>query len=228
MIEAKTLSKRYGRSWALANVSFEVPQGSVLLVAGRNGSGKTTLFRVLTTAARADGGSARIAGVDLSDRDAVRRRTVLLTHYAYAYESLTAAENLRVFAGMSGLEDQRADEILSEVGLSGAEGKPVSAFSAGMRKRLAIARCILQLQDPKVKVVFLDEPYAALDDQGLEFVDDLIRRLHREGKTVAIVSHLLERGAGIATHALLLDAGRLAWSGAPVELLRRRPRLVEA
>lgn len=228
MIEAKALSKRYGRSWALANVSFEVPQGSVLLVAGRNGSGKTTLFRVLTTAARADGGSARVAGIGLSDRDAVRRRTALLTHQAYAYESLTAAENLRVFARMSRFEDDRVDEILSEVGLEAARDKQVSAFSAGMKKRLAMARCILQLQDPQVTVVFLDEPYAALDDQGLELVDDLIRRLHREGKTVAIASHLLERGAGMATHSLLLDEGRLVWSGAPAELLRRKPRLAEA
>src|SRR5688500_16364168 len=94
-IEARRLSKRYGRNWVVADVDFQVPRGSVLLVAGRNGSGKTTLFRLLTTAARADAGSASVAGISLNDKETLRRKVALLTHQSYAYESLTATENLR-------------------------------------------------------------------------------------------------------------------------------------
>lgn len=212
MIEARGLSKRFGRTWALAKVSFAVPAGAVLVVAGKNGSGKTTLFRVLSTAIRPDGGSARIAGLELQDRDQIRRRTALLTHQAYSYESLSAAQNLRVFARLSGLAGVAVEELLARVGL-GPGPEAVSTFSAGMRKRLALARILLQLTQPQLSVVLLDEPYATLDPEGVELVDDLIRRLKGEGKTVVVASHQLERTASLASHAIVLEAGRLAWSG---------------
>jgi len=217
-IEARELSKRFGRTWALAEVSFAVPAGSVLLVAGKNGSGKTTLLRVLSTAIRADGGTARVAGLDLRDREAVRRVTALLTHQAYCYESLTAAENLRVFARLSGLDGIEVPELLGAVGLE-ERADPVSSFSAGMRKRLAIARVLMQLRSPQLSVVLLDEPYAALDVQGIELIDELIDRSKRDGKTVVVASHQLDRAAPLASEAILLDGGRLAWSGPAAQLL---------
>lgn len=219
MIEAHGLSKRFGRTWALADVSFTVSAGSVLLVGGKNGSGKTTLFRVLSTAIRPDGGSARVAGVDLQDRDRIRRRMALLTHQAYSYESLSAAENLRIFARLSGLGGVRVEDLLDQVGLR-ARTQPVSSFSAGMRRRFALARILLQLGRAGLSVVFLDEPYAALDTEGLELVDGLIRRLKGEGKTVMVASHQLERTAALASDAILLEGGRLAWSGPAAQLLQ--------
>jgi heme exporter protein A len=225
-IEARGLSKRFGRTWALAQVSFAVPSGSVLLVAGRNGSGKTTLFRVLSTALRPDGGSARVAGLELRERDRIRRRTALLTHQAYSYESLSAAENLRIFARLCGLGGVEVEDLLAAVGLE-AHPQPVSSFSAGMRKRLGLARILLQLSRAELSVVFLDEPYAALDVEGLALVDDLILRLKREEKTIVVASHQLERAAALASHAILLDSGRLAWSG-PASQLSRQPMAQKA
>jgi len=220
-VEATGLSKRFGRTWALANVTFRVPVNSVFLVAGKNGSGKTTLFRVLTTAIRADLGSARVGGLDLSERNLIRRRTALLSHHAYAYESLSAAEILLVLAQMSGASRGIVPGLLEHVGLSAVAGEPMSSFSAGMRRRLALARLLLQIENASPEVIFLDEPYAALDPEGVALIDRLVQRLHADGRTVVIVSHQLERSAPLATHAALLENGRLVWEGVPGELMSR-------
>src|SRR5438105_15092781 len=93
-IEAEKLARRYGRRWALAGVTFSVPKGAVMMIAGRNGSGKSTLLRVLSTAIRPDAGTARVGGFDVVEhRDDIRRVSALLSHDSYLYESLTGREN---------------------------------------------------------------------------------------------------------------------------------------
>lgn len=220
-VETVGLSRRFGRTWALANVTLRVPRNSIFLVAGKNGSGKTTLFRVLTTAIRADSGSARVDGIDLGERDAIRRRTALLSHHAYAYESLSAAENLAVFANLGGVNRSVVPGLIESVGLNPRNVAPISTFSAGMRKRLSLARLLLQVENGDARVVFLDEPYAALDTQGAALIDRLVERLRGQGRTIIVVSHQLERSAGLSTHAVLLEGGRLVWEGAPGDLMSR-------
>ena len=108
-VEASGLCRRYGRRWALIDVSFTAPRGTLLIVAGRNGSGKSTLFRVLATAIRADRGTARIEGKDLrADPQEVRDRIGLLSHQTYLYDSLTALENLQIAARFLGRDAGRA------------------------------------------------------------------------------------------------------------------------
>src|SRR5215208_6556407 len=98
-VDAEALCRRYGRRWALADVSFRIAPGRSVMVAGRNGSGKSTLLRIVATAIRPDRGTARVLGHDVrAEREAVRRRTALLGHASYHYESLTALENLAVAA----------------------------------------------------------------------------------------------------------------------------------
>src|SRR5437764_4694689 len=108
-IDARNLARRYGRRWALIDVSFQLKAGSVLVVAGRNGSGKSTLFRTLATAIRPDRGSASVLGFDLvRDRYDVRRAIALLSHATYLYEQLTARENLTIaarFLGVDGIDE---------------------------------------------------------------------------------------------------------------------------
>jgi heme exporter protein A len=209
MIHADNLSRRYGRRWALAGVSLHVPAGSVLMVAGRNGSGKSTLFRVLSTVIRPDAGSATIAGWDLRrDREDIRKCVALLTHQSYLYESLTARENLRVFADHLG-RSSNLDQLLNEVGLGSRAGDPVATFSAGMRKRLSFARVLLQ----EPRVVMLDEPYGQLDPEGFELVDEVVRTLKMRGVTILMATHQLERGLGLADSVLHLEQGRVRYSG---------------
>jgi len=216
-VEASGLYRRYGRRWALVDVSLRVAAGTVVMVTGRNGSGKSTLLRVLSTAIRADRGTAQVAGHDIrSATQEVRRHVALLSHYSHLYEALSALENIQVVARFLG-RDARPDgllPLLDEVGLADRADDPVATFSAGMRKRLSLARTLLQ----QASVIFLDEPYGQLDPPGFQLIDTLLDRLRRNGVTVIMATHLLERGSALCDQAIVLEEGRLRWSGPADEL----------
>jgi len=205
-IDAEHLARRFGRRWALADVSLQLPSGSVTMVAGRNGSGKTTLLRVLSAILRPDHGRATVGGFDIvKHRLDVRRAVALLSHDSYLYESLTARENLEVFADHMGASRQGIMALLDRVALAARAGDVVSTFSAGMRKRLSFARILLQ--DPSV--VLLDEPYGQLDPEGFALVDDVVRELKSRGVTVVMATHQIERASRLADQSLLLAEGRV-------------------
>lgn len=207
-VETSGLSRRYGRRWALADVSLEIHTGSVTMLAGRNGSGKSTLLRVLATALRPDHGEARVLGHDVRQaRDAVRRKVALLAHQSFLYEALTARENLEVAASFLGRD--AAGALLARVGLESRADDPVASFSAGMRKRLSLARVLLQ----QAELVLLDEPYGELDPPGFRLVDGVLDRLRRRGATIVMSTHLVERGREQCDRALVLEGGRVAWDG---------------
>lgn len=204
----------------MIEASFAVPRGLAMMIAGRNGSGKTTLLRTLGTAIRPDSGSAVIEGFDLvREREEVRRRTALLSHAAYTYEALTAMENLRIAARILGAGERSPDltGLLDQVGLLERRDDPVASFSAGMRKRLSIARVLLQ----DAPVVFLDEPYGQLDPPGFRFVDHLVAVCRERGATVLLSTHQLERGAALCDLGIVLTRGRITWSGPGAELPSR-------
>jgi heme exporter protein A len=216
-VSAEGVCRRYGRRWALVDVSFEVPEGTVVMVAGRNGSGKSTLLRTLATAIRPDRGTVRILGRHSQDeRDEVRETIALLDHYTHLYEPLTALENLDIVARF--LRKSRSREallaLLEEVGLADRAEDPIGTFSAGMRKRLAIARVLQQ----EARVVLLDEPYGDLDPPGFLLVDGILERLRASGATVLMATHLLQRGQALCSRALVLESGRLVYSGAASEM----------
>ena len=217
-LEANELSKRYGARWALVRATFRLARGESAMLAGRNGSGKSTLLRVLATALRPDLGTARVAGLDVvADRDEVRRQTALLDHRSHVYDALSALENLEVmarFLGDGALDRERLMAVLDEVGLADRAGDPVAAFSAGMRKRLALARVLLKAPE----VALLDEPYGELDPPGFRLVDRLFGTLRARGSTVLMATHLLERGAALCDEGIVLDGGRLRWQGAARDL----------
>jgi heme exporter protein A len=215
-VEASGLGRRYGPRWALADVSLAVARGTRLLVTGRNGSGKSTLLRVLATAARADRGTARVAGHDIrTQRAEVRRRIALLDHQSGHYDALSARQNLEVSAGfLGGQASGRVPDLLRTVGLAERAEDPVSTFSAGMRKRLALARALLQ----EAEVYLLDEPYGELDPAGFRLLDATLDELRAKGATVLLASHLLERGRAGCDEAIVLEQGRLVWSGPAAEV----------
>jgi heme exporter protein A len=216
-VAAAGICRRYGRRWALNDVSFEVPEGSLVMVTGRNGSGKSTLLRVLATAIRADRGTVRILGLDArDDRDRVRQKIALLGHRTHLYEPLTALENLAVVARFLGADAGRTPLLarLEEVGLGDRGDDPVQTFSAGMRQRLALASVLQQ----QARVVLLDEPYGHLDPPGFLLVDGLLQRLRKQGATVLMATHLLSRGRNLCDRSLVLDAGRLIYAGATAQM----------
>jgi heme exporter protein A len=198
-IDAAHLARRYGRRWALADVSFQLERGQVMMVAGRNGSGKTTLMRILSTAIRADAGRATVGGFDLTQREEIRRQSALLTHYSYLYESLSARENLSLIS-------RDVDAALARVGLASRADDAVSTFSAGMRKRLSFGRVLLQ----KPSIAFLDEPFGQLDPEGFALVEEVVGELKASGATVLIATHQVDRVARFADVQLNLENGRVA------------------
>src|SRR5258708_40277775 len=146
-VAAAGVSRRYGRRWALANVGFEVPEGALVMVTGRNGSGKTTLLRVLATALRADMGTVRILGRDVTrERDRVRQDTALLGHRTHLYEPLTALENLAVAARFLRADPGRPAllERLEEDGLGDPAAAVGQTFSARWRQRPSLGQALQQ------------------------------------------------------------------------------------
>jgi len=203
-IDAEHLARRFGRRWALLDVSLQLRRGEVMMVAGRNGSGKTTLLRVLATAIRADGGRAVVGGFELARREEIRGISALLSHQSYLYESLTALENLDVVSRFCGAPAPSPAMVLERVGLSARADDPVSTFSAGMRKRLSFARVLLQ----QPSIAFLDEPYGQLDPEGFGLVDEVVAELRSRDASVLIATHQVERVGRFANRTITLEAGR--------------------
>ena len=204
-VDASHLARRFGRRWALVDVSFQLKRGQVMMVAGRNGSGKTTLLRILATALRPDAGRASVAGCDVvTQREEIRRQTALLSHSSYLYEALTARENLDIVAKVCG--GQPPSAVLDRVGLADRGHDPVSTFSAGMRKRLSFARVLLQ----KPSIAFLDEPFGQLDPEGFALIEEVVAELKRNGATVIIATHQIDRVGRFADFTLTLQDGRVA------------------
>lgn len=213
-IETKKLTKVFGDRKALDKVSIEVPEGAFLSIFGPNGAGKTTLVRTLATLSRATSGTALVVGFDAKEEpDKVREHIGLISHNPMLYPDLTAMENLMFTAQLYGVvnAEERVRELLRAVELDHRRFDVVRTFSRGMTQRLSIARALMN--DPDV--VFLDEPYAGLDPHAVEIFDGLIEQL-RDGRTFIMVSHDLQKGFDVCTHALVLARGRVV-SYAPKE-----------
>jgi heme ABC exporter ATP-binding subunit CcmA len=205
------LARLFGRSAALAGVSVNVEVGRTVVLHGPNGAGKTTLLRLCATAIRPSFGSLAIDGIDaLRHPELIRGRVAYLSHATGHYDDLSAAENLRFAATMFGWGPAEgsavASEALAGVGLDAVSDERVVTFSAGMRKRLALARMLVA----RPSLVLLDEPHAALDEDGMRLVDQLLGQWHEAGVTVLVASHQAERLAGMADGSIRLDGGLVA------------------
>lgn len=214
-IELKGLGRRYGRHLVLEDVNLVVAPGKTVVLRGANGAGKTTLLRVLSTRLRPSRGAGCVFGHDLvKEGGQVRKRIAYLSVLGGSYGNLSALENLRLAARLRGRRPASGEleAYLAEVGLEGARHKLARSFSSGMKKRLGLARLLLAEAD----LWLLDEPYAALDENGRTLVDGLLARARAVGRTVVMASH--EPGCAPADGTLLLTGGRLARLGrAPEE-----------
>ncbi len=224
LIQIRNLWKRYQRTWVLEDVSFDVAGGEVLLLAGANGAGKSTLLRILATAVRAEDGKTLINGLSLeNERADVRRTVALLSHATYTYDYLTARENLEIWSGHlpEPVDDAELDPILDRVGLLPRAQDQVGRFSAGMRKRLAFGRVLLQARSAATKVILLDEPYEQLDRDGFSLVDSLASDWRSEGRAVVLATHFLDRAVEVADRGLLLRHGQIDYLGPAAGVITR-------
>ncbi len=207
-IKTQNLTKRFGTRTVLNNISLEVPTGAFLSIFGPNGAGKTTLLRIFSTLLCPSSGTVEITGLDAKeDADKIRAKIGLISHNSMLYDNLTAQENLMFFAKLYGVKNpkKRVSEMLSAVELSSRRIDCVHTFSRGMVQRLSIARALIH--DPEI--VFLDEPYSGLDPHAVEVFDNILQA-QRANKTFVMVSHDLEKGFNMSTHALILAKTQVA------------------
>ncbi len=195
---------RLGREVILRGVTADIPAGQGVALLGENGAGKTTLLRVLASALRPTRGEGRVLGFDLRDGRSVREVIHLMPVDAGLYPDLSSAENLEFALRVYGQPGDVAG-ALARVGLGGAAGRRVRHLSAGMRKRLALARAWL-LARP---VTLVDEPFANLDDVGRALVLELLGDLRARGVTLVIAAHEPELARQVAPRALQLAGGVL-------------------
>ena len=196
-----------GRELVLAGIDLEVAPGRLVVLRGSNGSGKTTLLRLLATRLRPHAGTASVLGHDLvREADAVRSRVGLLSSSGGNYPVLTAGENLSLAMSLTGKGSQTAaGAALERVGLADAAAKQVRYFSSGMKKRLGLARQLLL--DPDLWL--LDEPHAALDEEGKRLVDECLTEARSRGRTVLLASHEQDREYLAPDAVIELSRGKL-------------------
>ena len=219
MIEAHGLTKRFGTTVALDGLDLEVPTGAILGVLGPNGAGKTTAVRILTTLARPDAGSARVAGYDVVTEVAAVQRNIGVTAQDATLDGLlTGRQNLVMIGRLSGLRrneaKQRATKLLDQFGLADAADRVLKGYSGGMRRRLDLAAGLLT----RPPVLFLDEPTTGLDPTSRVRMWDVIRGLVDEGVTLLLTTQYLDEADELADRIVVVDHGRAIAGGTAAEL----------
>jgi heme exporter protein A len=203
VVELDGLTRNYGERAALEDITLSFPAGQTMVVFGPNGAGKTTLLRVLATLLRPHAGAATVLGKQLPDEAwEVRGRIGFLGHEPLLYRELTPRENLRYHARLHGVGDERVEEQLAAVSMSGRADEPVRTLSRGMVQRVAVARATLHGPE----LLLLDEPYANLDPAAIDLVMPLIGA--ESGCTRVVSSHDPTGGLAQADLVLGLRGGR--------------------
>ena len=229
-LEVSGLIKRYGELTAVDRISFAVPRGTCFGLLGPNGAGKTTTMRCCLGLTAPDEGSITLIGepVPARAREA-RLRVGIVPQFDSLDPDFTVGENLVVYGRYFGIDDAtvraRVPDLLDFAGLSGKGNDPLRALSGGMKRRLMLARALVN--DPDV--LFLDEPTTGLDPQARHLIWDRLKKLTAQGKTVVLTTHFMDEAERLCHRLAVIDHGRMIAQGAPRELIGREvePQVVE-
>jgi ABC-2 type transport system ATP-binding protein len=217
MIEAKHLTKRYGKTVAVNEVSFSVKPGQVTGFLGPNGAGKSTTMRMILGLDTPTSGEVRVGGKPYHQLDDPLRSVGALLDAKAVVGGRSAAHHLMWLADSNGIPRRRVTEVLDIVGLSDVAGKKVGTFSLGMNQRLGIAGALLG--DPET--VMFDEPINGLDPEGILWIRNLMKSLASEGRTVFLSSHLMSEMAQTADHLIVIGRGRIIADAGTDEFINR-------
>jgi ABC-2 type transport system ATP-binding protein len=217
-IEARELTRRFGKFTAVNAISFQVNRGEVFGFLGANGAGKTTAIRMLIGLLTPTSGSARVAGYDVATQaEQVRRRIGYMSQRFSLYEDLTVQENITLYGGIYGVSDRdietRTGTILSRIGLEHAGGELVRKIPLGWKQQLAF--CVALLHQPDV--VFLDEPTGGVDPITRRRFWELIYETAASGTSVLVTTHYLEEAEYCHRISIMVD-GSIAAMGTPAEV----------
>jgi ABC-2 type transport system ATP-binding protein len=215
LIEVAGLSKRFGKTQAVADLSFRVEPGTITGFLGPNGAGKSTTLRSILGLVRPDAGRATVLGLPYRQLDRPLHRVGAVLEASEVHPGRSGRNHLRVQAAAAGLPRSRVDEVLSLVELSASARRRVKGYSLGMRQRLGLATALLG--DPEVLV--LDEPANGLDPAGIRWLRDLLRSLAAEGRTILVSSHVLAEVAQTVDRVVIIHRGHLIQQATIAEVL---------
>jgi heme ABC exporter ATP-binding subunit CcmA len=208
LIQVSGLRKAYGTTLVLDGVDLVVRAGEAVGLLGPNGAGKTTLLKILATVSRPASGSARIAGFDCARQtEQVRALVGLVAHGSHLYDDLTALENLTFWTRFAGVRPDRdaLRAALAEVELDDCADLRVRTFSAGMKRRLSLARLLLR----QPRVLLLDEPFSSLDQRARKWVEHYLESFRASGGAILMATHAFGRELEAADRLVILANGRI-------------------
>ena len=223
MIETHSLTKRYGELNALNNLNLKIEEGECFGFIGPNGAGKTTTIKILATLLKPTYGEARINGLSVGPINARQVRNLIgyVPDYFGSYDDMVVKEYLAFFAAAYGIHGPKRDSVMDDVlnltDLAYKADAEVNGLSRGMKQRLSLARVLLH--DPKV--LLLDEPASGLDPRARIEIRELLKELHRMGKTILISSHILPEMEDFCTCVGIIERGELQFTGSVKEILDR-------
>jgi heme ABC exporter ATP-binding subunit CcmA len=207
VVQAKALSRRYGRFWALRDLDLTLHAGEAVALLGANGAGKSTLLSLLATLSRASSGKLQMLGVDPAKKASVVRAELgYVAHHTLLDDALTARENLDYYANLFGISNtaERVQRRLDGMGLADRAEDRVEGFSRGMRQRLSLARALLH--DPRFLV--LDEPFTGLDAPGCRDLAQQLAAEKEKGTALILATHQLEQVLPWCDRVVVLNVGR--------------------
>lgn len=208
----KALRKTFGLIQALRGIDLELLKGEFLTIFGPNGAGKTTLIKILSSLAKPTSGVAYVAGFNIEDADPQMRSQIgVISHASYLYDNLSALENLVFYAKMHRLEnpEERAAQVIDEMGLKARMHDPVGVFSRGMTQRLSIARAIIN----SPAILFLDEPYTGLDQHASENLKERLLVLRDAKRSIVMITHDIPRGLEMCDRVAIMADGKKVFMG---------------
>ncbi len=221
-VRARRLTKRFGTLVAVDGIDFDVGRGETFGFLGPNGAGKTSTMRMIGCVSPRSGGDLTVLGLDPDlHGPAIRQRLGVVPQEDNLDQELTVLENLLVYGGYFGLPRRqvrrRAEELLDFVQLSERRDSRVEPLSGGMKRRLAIARALINEPD----LLLLDEPTIGLDPQARHALWDRLYRLKQEGITLVLTTHYMDEAEQLCDRLVVMDRGRIVAEGSPRELIRR-------
>ncbi|MFN7253322.1 MAG: heme ABC exporter ATP-binding protein CcmA [Anaerobacillus sp.] len=208
MIETKGLIKTIGDKMVLRGINLSIKKGESVAILGPNGAGKSTILKIISGLIKATSGEVLIDGITLK-RDSYdqKRKIGFLAHNSFLYDHLTPLENLIFFGKLYGVEnvEEKAKQLVADVGLSFFIHDPIRSFSRGMLQRIAIARAIIH--DPEI--LLFDEPHTGLDQHAIKLLNEVIMNMKAKGSTIVMVTHDFHQAVETCDRVIIFKNGKL-------------------
>lgn len=217
VIEVRNLTKKYGSTVAVNNISFDVFRGEIFSLVGPNGAGKTTTVEILECLRKPTSGTVKILGFDISrDEEKIKERIGVVPQEFNTFDRLTVKENVELIEKIYGVEPD-LKQLLKNLGLWELRNKKFETLSGGMKQRVGIAMALAS----KPELLFLDEPTTGLDPQARRDLWNVIKNLKKMGVTIFLTTHYMEEVEALSDRASIMVGGKLVVTGTPSELVAK-------